>query len=711
MKNKLFLLYWGICLFFTACKEEVPFEPVLSVSPSILSVFESNGGEQELVIQTNLEWIASSSSDWVVINPSSGDEEIQSVLVSVLPNETYDSRDGMIVFRNSKYNVADTVHVSQVQKDAIILAQNVYEISYVGGELKFKVSSNVDFTITTPSWIQRAESKGLTEKEVVFNVDENEELESRKGVVTFAYGDIEQNVEVIQGGYEDTIERNALIAFYKATDGDNWKNNTNWCTDKPLDDWYGINVNEKRRVVNIYIDDNNLRGTLPAELGNLSSLRSLEINRNKELSGPIPKELGNLSNLEHLVFYISGLNGSIPKELGNLSKLRVLGIDNSKLSGSIPTELGNLTCLEELNLSQNDLSGSIPSTLGNLSKLERLDLSFTALTGPIPKELGNLSNLKTLCLYYIGYKGGLTGEIPKELGNLSKLENLWLNGNDLSGSIPPELGNLTCLKSLTLGANDLSGTIPVELGFLKNLTHLRLEGNELTGVVPIELGNLTMLESFSLYKNQLSGPIPEFISQMDSYATVWLYDNQFSGNLPEKVVNHKDWDCWWPHIVSGTDVDMKNVLINAPEFEVVDMNGNQINSDELYSKNKVTIIFEWEWLGSSKSYIKTLNGLYQSYHSKGLEILSCNYGEMNVYGATTQEVNDYIQQNMSWNNFVWRITDQSTGASENDIELFRISIKGVPKLIVVDNNKQIIFQNYTEDENDLSAFLSDYFNE
>ena len=34
--------------------------------------------------------------------------------------------------------------------------------------------------------------------------------------------------------------RQALVDFYNATDGDHWKINTNWCSDKPIDEWYGV---------------------------------------------------------------------------------------------------------------------------------------------------------------------------------------------------------------------------------------------------------------------------------------------------------------------------------------------------------------------------------------------------------------------------------------------------------------------------------------
>lgn len=708
MKNKLFILFCGISIFFITCKDEIPFEPLLSVNPSVLNAFDSDGGEQMLVVQSNMEWTASSSSDWIVINPSSGDAETKSMTVSALPNETYDGREGMIVFRNSQYNMADTVYFSQVQKDAIVMAQNVYEISYIGGELIFNVSSNVDFTISLPTWIKLPESRGLKEKEVAFNVDENEELESREGQIIFKHGDIEQKVQVIQGGYEDTIERNALIALYKATDGDNWTNNTNWCTDKPLNEWYGISVDEKSRVIYISLIANNLNGVLPVDLEKLSKLKSLRMDHNLELSGPIPKELGNLNNLESLSFYVGGLTDSIPKELGNLSKLRTLNLFRNKLSGSIPTELGNLTCLEFLDLSDNELTGSIPSSLGNLSNLESLHLDFTALTGAIPKELGNLSNLKTLCLYYIGYKGGLTGEIPKELGNLSKLENLWLNANDLSGSIPVELGNLKNLKSLNLAGNELSGPIPSELGLLVNLTSLRLSGNELSGEVPAELGELKKMEDFALQMNQLSGPIPEFIGQMNSYGNVWLYDNQFSGDIPEKIISHIDWNVYWPNFISRTNVNLENVSIGAPEFEVIDMSGNTINSDELYVKNKLTILLSWDW--SCRSYIKMLNELYQTYHSKGLDILSCNYIETGYINVSTQDVDEYIKQNIPWNNFIWTYKDESKGTEDNYIKQFTMGSLSEPGVIVVDNDKQVVFQNFTDDKNGLSLFLSDYFN-
>ena len=40
-----------------------------------------------------------------------------------------------------------------------------------------------------------------------------------------------------QGSIES--DREALIALYDSTGGDNWNNNTNWKSDKSLGEWYG----------------------------------------------------------------------------------------------------------------------------------------------------------------------------------------------------------------------------------------------------------------------------------------------------------------------------------------------------------------------------------------------------------------------------------------------------------------------------------------
>ena len=117
---------------------------------------------------------------------------------------------------------------------------------------------------------------------------------------------------------------------------------TNWLTDAPLGEWYGVTTNDTGRVTVLFLANN-------------------------ELSGEIPSELGNLTNLETLSLWDNELRGEIPVELGVLANLKVLYLNNNELSGEIPSGLGNLTNLTTLALPNNELSGEIPSELGNLT--------------------------------------------------------------------------------------------------------------------------------------------------------------------------------------------------------------------------------------------------------------------------------------------------------------------------------------------------------
>lgn len=66
----------------------------------------------------------------------------------------------------------------------------------------------------------------------------------------------------------------ALVALYNSTNGANWTTNTNWLSSEPLDKWFGITI-LNNRVDKIDLDNNNLTGSIPTELGDLSMLQIL----------------------------------------------------------------------------------------------------------------------------------------------------------------------------------------------------------------------------------------------------------------------------------------------------------------------------------------------------------------------------------------------------------------------------------------------------
>lgn len=137
----------------------------------------------------------------------------------------------------------------------------------------------------------------------------------------------------------DKMERDALIALYKGTDGSYWKTNSNWLTRRPLNEWFGVDTDNDGRVIALRLSENSLMGKIPHEIGNLNRLRILSLSRNS-LTGPIPGELGNLADLRVLALQMNFLTGQIPPELGNLSSLRHLNLKGNKLSGRLPVAQG-----------------------------------------------------------------------------------------------------------------------------------------------------------------------------------------------------------------------------------------------------------------------------------------------------------------------------------------------------------------------------------
>ena len=184
-------------------------------------------------------------------------------------------------------------------------------------------------------------------------------------------------------------DRAALEALYHATGGDGWADNTNWLSDRPLGDWFGVEADEDGRVTGLRLGgwdatqgediDNGLTGSLPPELGILSHLRWMAIGGNHGLTGGIPAELSGLTRLEEIILQANSLTGPIPAALGRLTNLRRLLLGSNPLSGLIPRELGDLANLTDLELGHTMLSGPLPDSLTRLTALDWLELGGSGL--------------------------------------------------------------------------------------------------------------------------------------------------------------------------------------------------------------------------------------------------------------------------------------------------------------------------------------------
>ncbi|KAF7012120.1 hypothetical protein CFC21_026347 [Triticum aestivum] len=129
-----------------------------------------------------------------------------------------------------------------------------------------------------------------------------------------------------------------------------------------------------------------LSGTIDAELLCAApALRVVSLQNNK-LRGGLPAGFSACSGLTHLYVDRNQLSGALPSSLGNLRKLHVLDVSRNDFSGEIPAGLSDVRGLIRFNANENHFQGTIPDF--DLDKFETFNVSNNNLTGPIPKNTG-----------------------------------------------------------------------------------------------------------------------------------------------------------------------------------------------------------------------------------------------------------------------------------------------------------------------------------
>ncbi|XP_059293896.1 receptor kinase-like protein Xa21 [Lycium ferocissimum] len=243
---------------------------------------------------------------------------------------------------------------------------------------------------------------------------------------------------------------------------------------------------------------------LPASVGNLSTSLEKVLASDCQIKGGIPSEIGNLSSLIFLYLYKNILTGPIPMTLGNLSRLQILSLAKNKLTGSIGDNLCKLQNLGEIYLGENQFSGLVPKCLGNVTSLRVIQLNFNRLSSTIPASLGHLKDLLELDLS----SNNMSGSLPTEIGNIKAAVHIDLSQNQFSNGIPREIGDMQNLIHLSLAQNKLQGSIPDSIGSIPSLDFLDLSNNNLSGSIPMSLENLRYLNYFNVSCNSLHGEIP-----------------------------------------------------------------------------------------------------------------------------------------------------------------------------------------------------------
>lgn len=201
----------------------------------------------------------------------------------------------------------------------------------------------------------------------------------------------------------------ALVDLYNSTDGAHWTNHSGWLQG-PVISWYGVSLSNGR-VFALYLDYNNLKGTMPSSLGNISAMYSFQMGGN-QLTGTLPSSIGKLTNLNGFSLYDNQLTGTLPASFSNLKQLTTIFMWNNQLTGSL-------------------------SVLENCANPVDFELSYNQFTGSLP-NLQHIENMFELNLDHNQF----TGEIPYSYSYFKVQSQITLDNNQLSGVVPTSLTNL-----------------------------------------------------------------------------------------------------------------------------------------------------------------------------------------------------------------------------------------------------------------------------
>jgi len=152
------------------------------------------------------------------------------------------------------------------------------------------------------------------------------------------------------------------------------------------------------------------------------------------------------------------MRGTLPPEIGMVSTLREVTLSDNLLSGTIPQDFECLSELDTLVISFNLLTGTIPHFVWTkFPDMVHLDLSYNFFKGSIPDNTIAAKQPKMKVLFL--ENNDLTGSIPKDIGELAKMRRLHLDGNMLKGPIPSNI-HTPKMEELNLHNNQLTGTFP-----------------------------------------------------------------------------------------------------------------------------------------------------------------------------------------------------------------------------------------------------------
>ena len=415
--------------------------------------------------------------------------------------------------------------------------------------------------------------------------------------------------EQVQYDDETLLQRYSLATIYYATNGLQWTTNdyllpTSFCL------WEGVTCGQPRSegaTTRTAVDDDaialdlssfNLAGSLPKEIGLLSSLTSLNLSGNS-MTGLIPEEISGLTALTSLTLQDNTLDGEIPVEaLARLANLQVLRLEGNNLEGNVPPFFcSSVSAIQALSADclDDQETGAAAEVSCNCctSCCDRNDLCLaegatyspttarpTANPTQSPTTLAPTSLANTVFERMFNFASDLSrAELLADTSTAQYRAVSWLTDDEVAHQMnwqgtelvqryvlavffyslngenwnqnPNFFGSssvcdwsgpeqLQCndsgdLTDLAFSQYGATGTLPEELQHLTSLEYLALTSNAVGGTIPAMLGELTALTVLALGGNELDGTIPSEFSSLTRLEALYLWNNNFISTIPSSL--------------------------------------------------------------------------------------------------------------------------------------------------------------------------------
>lgn len=498
--NKI-LIITIISLITFSCKDD-DATPVagIEIDKTELNLYDA-GGEEEISVKANGEWIAKSDASWCMVSPANGNGDAVCRVV-VDQSTRYDERTAKITFIcGSDYKEVKVTQLGYAPVIKVITEEA--SLPYYTDEEKayfdVEVMANVPYEAViedaeaTDKWLSTDKdykyeyAPSLTKPETQtfrFHYDINSSTENRTLTISFKEkkeGGIVSTYKVTQEHMERIIPSRRgdsltvvtlarLMGLY----------GTYWDTSRPITHWDNIETEEvqyeyvdevagirkdsiEERIVGISFFMFDTDRSIPFQIVNLKELRTLEIKANSNSylrSIKLGNEITKLDKLQSLSLYAYGISElPAPEDWANMSNLEELNLyGNSFIELGAPNKPGSL--LWSLSgLSNGRVITKQDGT--SMTVTRNKSLKYLELGGNRKKD--SMDDMTDIPLG-VNWKTdlGLTGEVDESLFTMfPDLEHLGIGYNYLYGELPEIEGNvLPKLRSFRISLNKFSGNLP-----------------------------------------------------------------------------------------------------------------------------------------------------------------------------------------------------------------------------------------------------------